>query len=168
MKLTLQAIMIRQVALALILAALALAGCNNSRVEQPTATAGAPTQQQTMETSETSSTVDEKTVDFLEVDQPPVMSGGPTALYEKVVYPFEAAAAGVEGVTQIVFTVGSDGIPRDFEVNGEKPQGLGFAEAAIEALKQTRFQPGYLDGEAVAVRMSQTVRFEVQPQKQGK
>jgi len=142
---------------AFMLAALMLSGCNSSSIEQPPAVTEAPTAQQT---TEPPALGDENIVGFFEVDQSPVMIGGPTALYEKVVYPAEADAAGVEGVTQIVFVVGSDGVPREFEIRGEKPRGLGFGEAVIEALKQTRFQPGYMDGEAVAVRMSQTVRFQ--------
>ena len=101
----------------------------------------------------------ETPVDFFSVEQPPVMIGGTSALYKKVKYPEMAEKASVEGVAQIVFTISKTGIPRDFEVRGEKPKGLGFAEAAIDALRQMRFQPGYQRDKAVPVRMSQTVRF---------
>ncbi len=100
-------------------------------------------------------------VDFFSVEQPPVMIGGTKALYKKVKYPEMAEKASVEGVAQIVFTVSRTGIPQDFEVRGEKPKNLGFAEAAIAALRQMRFQPGYQRDKAVPVRMSQTVRFTV-------
>jgi protein TonB len=89
------------------------------------------------------------------------MIGGPKALYKKVRYPEMAEKAGVEGLAQIVFTVGKTGVPRDFEVRGEKPKGLGFADAAIAALGQMRFEPGYQRDKAVPVRMSQTVKFTV-------
>jgi protein TonB len=100
-------------------------------------------------------------VDFYSVEQKPVMIGGPKALYKKVRYPEMAEKAGVEGLAQIVFTVGKTGVPRDFEVRGEKPKGLGFADAAIAALGQMRFEPGYQRDKAVPVRMSQTVKFTV-------
>jgi len=100
-------------------------------------------------------------VDFFSVDKPPVMIGGTAALYKMVKFPELAEKAGVEGVAMIVFTVTPNGIPADFEVRGEKPKGLGFADAAIEALRQMRFQPGYLQDKVAAVRMSQTIRFTV-------
>ena len=103
----------------------------------------------------------DEVVNFYSVEQKPEMIGGTAALYKKVRYPEMAEKAGVEGVAQIVFVVGKTGIPRDFEVRGEKPKGLGFAEAAIEALRQMRFQPGYQRDTPVPVRMSQTVRFTV-------
>ncbi len=111
---------------------------------------------------------EETPVDFLQVDKPPVMIGGPAALYALIVYPAQAEQAGVEGVAQILFTVGSDGKSRGFEVRGVKPKGLGFAEAAIAALQQVDFKPGELDEKPVAVRMAQTVQFAVSTAASGK
>ncbi len=97
--------------------------------------------------------------EFHSVEKPPSYIGGIAALHEVVKYPEMARVAGVDGVAQIAFTVDVNGIPRDFEIKGERPKGLGFAEAAIDALRQMRFRPGYQRDRAVPVRMLQTVSF---------
>ena len=87
--------------------------------------------------------------------------GGNDALYKLVKYPEMAQKAGVEGVAQIGFIVGSDGIPREFTVLGEKPKNLGFGQAAIDALSRMTFKPGRQRDRFVSVRMQQTIRFQL-------
>ncbi len=104
---------------------------------------------------------EEEIVEFWAIEQQPEMIGGTEALYKAVKYPEMAQRAGMEGLAQIGFVVGPDGRPRDFVVLGEKPEGLGFGEAAIEALKTMTFKPGKQRDKFVAVRMSQVIRFEM-------
>lgn len=103
----------------------------------------------------------EEAVDFFAVEQQPEMIGGNDALYKLVKYPEMAQKAGVEGVAQIGFVVGADGIPREFTVMGERPKNLGFGQAAIDALSKMTFKPGRQRDRMVAVRMQQTIRFQL-------
>lgn len=104
---------------------------------------------------------EEEAVDFFAVEEKPEMIGGTAALYKAVKYPEMAQRAGVEGVAQILFVVGPDGTPKDFQVMGERPEGLGFGEAAIRALQSVKFTPGKQRDRYVAVRMQQVIRFEL-------
>ena len=58
-----------------------------------------------------------------------------------------------------MFVCSKDGYPTKIEVASEVPEGLGFGEAAVSALKLVRFSPGYQNDKPVAVRMSQTIGF---------
>ena len=89
------------------------------------------------------------------------MIGGMQALYSRVQYPELAVRAGVTGMATVHFIVGVDGLPRDYEVVVEKPDGLGFGAAAIDALSKTRFLPGQAGGKQVPVLMTQTIRFDL-------
>jgi protein TonB len=103
----------------------------------------------------------EEAVDFFAVEQQPEMIGGNDALYKLVKYPEMAQKAGVEGVAQIGFVVGADGIPREFTILGERPKNLGFGQAAIDALSKMTFKPGRQRDRMVSVRMQQTIRFQL-------
>jgi protein TonB len=104
---------------------------------------------------------DSEVVEFFAVEEQPELIGGTAALYKAVKYPEMAQRASVEGLAQIVFVVGPDGTPRDFVVQGERPEGLGFGDAAIAALRQMKFKPGRQRDKAVAVRMQQVIKFEL-------
>ncbi|MCA9783567.1 MAG: TonB family protein [Calditrichaeota bacterium] len=104
---------------------------------------------------------DDEVVDFFAIEQQPELVGGNEALYKLVRYPEMAQKAGVEGVAQIGFIVGADGIPREFTVLGERPKNLGFGQAAIDALSKMTFKPGRQRDRFVSVRMQQTIRFQL-------
>ena len=65
----------------------------------------------------------------------------------------------VEGVVKLKTTVTPDGLPSDIEVT----KGLNAEEneSAVEAVKQWRFQPGTKGGEAVHVRVSIEIAFNL-------
>jgi TonB family protein len=65
----------------------------------------------------------------------------------------------VEGVVKLKTTVTPDGLPSDIEVT----KGLNAEEneSAVEAVKQWRFQPGTKSGEAVHVRVSIEIAFNL-------
>ncbi len=100
-------------------------------------------------------------VPFYAVERKPEMQGGVTALYSRIEYPELALHVGAAGVTRIEFVVDLEGLPGEFTVLEEDPVGLGFAEAAIAALRKMTFKPGLQRDRSVAVRMSQVVRFEL-------
>jgi periplasmic protein TonB len=104
---------------------------------------------------------EEEIVDFFAIEEQPELIGGTKALYKAVKYPEMAQRAGVEGLAQIRFVVGPDGTTRDFEIMGERPEGLGFGQAAIDALSKVRFKPGKQRDRFVPVRMSQVIKFEL-------
>lgn len=75
-------------------------------------------------------------------------------------YPERARNAGKEGVVRLEATIGIDGKARDIEVIEEL--GYGCDEAAIEALKRSRFSPGTQDGKPVPMRIRIPYRFKIE------
>jgi RNA polymerase sigma factor (sigma-70 family) len=75
-------------------------------------------------------------------------------------YPAGLSQAGVEGEAVVSFVVGADGAVRDVRVvRATQPD---FGAAAMEALKQWRFQPGLKGGAPVNARVSMPMRFTVE------
>lgn len=78
-------------------------------------------------------------------------------------YPAGALAAGRQGWAQIEFTVDETGSVRDartVDVEG----GERFGEAALEAIKDWRYAPRFVDGKPVVTNQVQTiVKFEIAP-----
>ena len=105
-------------------------------------------------------------VGFFAVETQPELIGGAQAIYKYInehdLYPEMARVAGINGNVIIGFTVGQDGIPRDIIAIQEKPQGLGFGEAGIEAIKNMLFKPGMHEGHPVSVSMQQVIRFRIE------
>jgi TonB family protein len=73
------------------------------------------------------------------------------------VYPADAPTDAVNGFCALTLVVGSDGVAAGIEVTHS--HGSAFDLAAIEAVKQTRFDPGTLDGKAVPVRIEARIHF---------
>ena len=107
----------------------------------------------------------EETVDFFAVEEKPVLIGGKQAIMDYInqhdLYPEMARVAGINGDVIIRFIVGPDGIPKNFTIAQEKPAGLGFGEAGIEAMKNMRFKPGKQRDRYVSVNMQQVIRFKI-------
>ena len=85
----------------------------------------------------------------------------PKALHKpKPKYPERARNAGKEGVVKLEATIGIDGKASDIEVL----EGIGYGcdEAAIEALKRSRFTPAQKDGKPVAIRIIIPYRFKIE------
>ena len=77
----------------------------------------------------------------------PQPAGGIEEIYNKLVYPEHAKLYGLEGSLILFVTVDEKGIAQKIEFF--EPLGLGCEEAAIEAVKDTRFIPGERNGEQV-------------------
>jgi protein TonB len=84
--------------------------------------------------------------------------GEPTRLFApSPVYPRAALAARLEGVVVLECTIDCAG--RVADVTVLRPAPLGLTEAAVEAVRQWRFEPSTVDGEPVEVLYVLTVRF---------
>jgi protein TonB len=73
-------------------------------------------------------------------------------------YPARARARGATGFVTLSVLVGADGRVRDVRVLQADPPDT-FEEAAMTAVRAWTFQPGRYQGEAVDVRVEQTLRF---------
>ncbi len=104
--------------------------------------------------------------DFFAVEKKPEIIGGTRALYTYLkdhnLYPAMARRSGNDGIVQVEFLVTVEGFATDFTVLDERPAGLGFAEAAIEAISAMKFSPGVQRERAVQVRMKQVIQFRLQ------
>ncbi len=94
---------------------------------------------------------------FIAVEEMPTIIGGMDALYDVLEYPDLARRAGVEGRVVVQFIIDEEG-------NVLNPQvirgvGAGLDEAAVEAIKQLRFNPGRQRGRPVAVQYTIPVTF---------
>ena len=74
-------------------------------------------------------------------------------------YPSLARHAEKEGVVLLEASIGIDGLARDIQVI--EAVGYGFDEAAVEALKASRFAPAMLGKEKVVVRITIPYRFNL-------
>lgn len=74
-------------------------------------------------------------------------------------YPEPARMARVQGTVILDVTLDERGKVRDIRVL--KPLAEGLTEAAVDAVKQWRYEPSQLDGEPVAVLMTVTVTFRL-------
>ncbi len=96
---------------------------------------------------------------FVVVEEMPKLVGGLASIQGKVEYPEMAKRAGIEGRVTVQFIVNENG-----EVENPKViRGIGGGcdEAALEAVKQARFEPGIQKGEPVRVQYSLPIVFRL-------
>ncbi|HLT48688.1 MAG TPA: energy transducer TonB [Rubricoccaceae bacterium] len=96
---------------------------------------------------------------FEVVEQMPELQGGIEGLQRRIQYPEMARRAGIEGRVFVQFVVNEQGVPSDIRV--VRGIGGGCDEAAVEAVRQSRFTPGLQRGRPVKVRMSLPVTFRL-------
>lgn len=100
---------------------------------------------------------------FEVVEDQPEPVGGMEAFYEfvgqRLRYPEEARAAGIEGRVFIQFVVDEQG--NVGEVKAVKGLGHGLDEAAEDMIRETKWEPGKQRGRAVKVRMIMPVTFKL-------
>ncbi len=110
-------------------------------------------------------TMQEEAVPFWAIEEKPILIGGPQAINDYIVknqlYPEMAQTAEMNGDVIVQFTVTKYGDVTDTEIAQEKPEGLGFGQAAITAMLAMKFKPGKQRDKEVAVRMQQTIRFRM-------
>jgi protein TonB len=90
-----------------------------------------------------------------DVDRPPQ-----PLVQLKPLYPANARMRRIEGRVRVEFTVTADGHTESIAIISADPAKT-FNRAAIRAIERWRFSPAALKGNPVAVRVSQTIRFEI-------
>jgi TonB family protein len=89
----------------------------------------------------------------------PVPIDGIESIQKNLVYPEHALLYGLEGEVILIATVDKEGNVKDVEV--VKGLGLGCDEAALEAVKKTKFIPGQTAGKPVESRVTLYVQFKI-------
>lgn len=93
----------------------------------------------------------------------PAGKGGvtvPQAIYSpEPSFSDEARRAKAQGIVTLVLVVGKDGRPYDIRVR--QSLGMGLDEKALEAVRQWRFRPATLNGQAVATQIAVEVNFRL-------
>jgi protein TonB len=74
------------------------------------------------------------------------------------VYPKIAVAAHITGVVQLHAIIGKDGMVKELEVVNGHPM---LIQSAMDAVKQWRYKPYLLNGEAVEVETNISVTFSI-------
>ena len=90
----------------------------------------------------------------------PQPDGGIAAIYSKIKYPEVAQKAGVQGKVYLLIYINENGGVDDVKVL--KGLGAGCDEAAVEAIKQTKFTPGKDNGVAIKVKLSLPITFKLE------
>jgi protein TonB len=100
------------------------------------------------------------TIKFIAYDDPPMPIGGYGAIYENIVYPKIAQMAGTEGKVIIQAFIDDKGRVQEMNVlEGIADSGLN--EAAMAAIKKTRFKPAQHRNQPVGVYISIPVNFKL-------
>ncbi|MGD8779493.1 MAG: TonB family protein [Ignavibacteria bacterium] len=89
----------------------------------------------------------------------PAPIGGIEAIQNNIVYPEKARLYGLEGIVTVAATISAKGEILESKVI--KGLGLGLDEAAIDAVKSTRFLPGKSNNESVASNITIRVKFDL-------
>lgn len=100
------------------------------------------------------------TIRFIPYDEPPTPIGGFEAIQRNVIYPEIAQEAGIEGTVVVQAFVDKKGIVQDCVILKGVPN-TGLDEAAIDAIKMTRFIPAMQRDRKVGVYISIPVIFKL-------
>jgi len=92
-------------------------------------------------------------------EQMPQPIGGLEGIYKLIEYPKMAQNAGVQGKVYLLAYINENGGVDDVKVI--KGIGAGCEEAAIEAVKQTKFTPGSSGGKNIKVKLSLQFQFKL-------
>ena len=96
-------------------------------------------------------------------DKMPSPVGGIKAIMENLVYPEEAKEAGTEGKVFVKFVVNTDGSVSDVSV--KKGIGKSCDEAAMAAVRNTKFTPAIKGGRKVSVELVLPILFKLDDKK---
>lgn len=96
---------------------------------------------------------------YTTADKMPEPIGGISAIYKNIVYPEIAKRAGIEGTVNLLAFINDEGSVIDVKII--KGIGAGCDEAAIDAIKKTKFSPGVQVGKAVNVQVLIPIKFKL-------
>jgi protein TonB len=99
---------------------------------------------------------------FIVVEQMPEPIGGMKAIYDRIQYPQAAKDARIEGRVVIQFIVDEQG--NVIEPTVLRGIGGGCDEAALNAIKGVKFNPGMQRGRAVKVQLQIPIVFRLAPE----
>ena len=105
-----------------------------------------------------SAEIDEKEY-LVQVDKQPSIIGGLQSLVEKIEYPEVAKRAGVEGRVFVMAYVNEEGDVTNVKLL--KGIGGGCDEAALNAVRETKFTPGIMNGKPVKTQVSIPIAFKL-------
>lgn len=97
-------------------------------------------------------------VKFIAYDSPPEPIGGYAAIKNNIKYPDLAREAGVDGTVIVYVFVDIKGRVKNMEILVGVPN-TGLNEAAMDAIRKTRFKPAYQRDKPVAVWVSIPIKF---------
>lgn len=97
---------------------------------------------------------------FVAVEDMPQPIGGIQAIEKRIVYPEIAKRAGIEGTVYVLAYLNKKGDVVKVEVAKGMPGGLN--EAAIDAVKKTKFTPGKQRGKPVNVKVMIPIKFRLE------
>jgi periplasmic protein TonB len=104
--------------------------------------------------------VEEEPQYFVAVEEMPEPIGGIAAIQSKIVYPEIAKRAGIEGKVYVLAFVDESGTVTKAQII--KGLGAGLDDAALNAVKATKFKPGKQRGKPVKVQVSIPIVFKLQ------
>jgi len=123
-----------------------LTACNNQSDENPVYNADLPSSN--------------SNVKFIPYDSPPSPIGGFAAIQKNVIYPEADREAGHEGTVIVQAFVDKNGNVSDTTAILKSPGFQGLENAAIEALKKTKFKPAMQEEKPVGVYITIPVIFK--------
>ncbi len=104
--------------------------------------------------------IEEEPTFFVAVEEMPDPIGGIAGIQQRIVYPEIAKRAGVQGRVYVKAYVDEKGSVAKVELI--KGIGAGCDEAAMDAVRQTKFKPGKQRGKPVKVQVSIPILFKLQ------
>lgn len=98
---------------------------------------------------------------YVVAEKMPELIGGLSGVQEDLEYPEEARKKGLEGRVYVQFIVDKTGDVKDARVI----RGIGTSadEAALKAVRQAKFRPGFIRGEPVRIQYSLPIEFKLAP-----
>ena len=90
----------------------------------------------------------------------PEPANGMAEIYKNITYPRVAQKAGVQGKVFVLCFIDEEGNVNDVKVI--RGIGAGCDEAAVEAIKNVKFNPGENEGKPVKVKLSLAIIFKLQ------
>jgi TonB family protein len=105
--------------------------------------------------------IDEPAKEFFDsAEQMPMPVGGLAAIRSKIVYPEAAKRAGIEGKVVVEAKIDESGDV--ISVSVLKGIGSGCDEAALKAVRETKFTPGEHGGKSVKTKVAIPINFKLQ------